>query len=151
MKPLRPTCMHVISAVMALAAVASFANCANAQDRYAGKFTLSTAAQWGYVTLLPGEYTFSVKSGTGLLTKIATPDGKNAGIAFPVTNEPIHIEGQNCLILMHAAGKAYVREIRLPSAGIILVYSHPVNRAAREEQAERIEVTPISQQSANGK
>ena len=121
-------------AVLALLTACFGANLAHAQT-FQAKFNLPFEVQWGQAVLPPGNYSFTVGTGTPSANRSVFVRGEDntANIIVSPICDDSH-QGKNELIVERHGGKGMVRELRLAKAG--LVFSYPALKAERQVLAQ---------------
>jgi len=121
-------------AVLALLTACFGANLAQAQTLQ-GKFNLPFEVQWGQAVLPPGNYSFTVSTGTAFPGHTVFVRGENNTAS--IITSPIHVDshsGKNELIVERHGESRAVRELRLADAG--LVFSYPAPKAEKQVLAQ---------------
>jgi hypothetical protein len=112
--------------VLLLSLISSFAfpSHAAAQPVTAGKFTLSSAAKWGTVTLPAGDYTFAVEDSVSPPTvTIFAADGTGKGIVMPAFVSDIRSADKSKITMELIDGQSVVTELYVEQMGYVLHYS----------------------------
>jgi len=121
-------------AVLAMLTACFGANLAHAQTLQ-GKFHLPFEVQWGQAVLPPGNYSFSVGTGTPSANRSVFVRGEDntANIIVSPICDDSHA-GKNELIVERHGERRAVRELRLADAG--LVFSYPAPKAEKQVLAQ---------------
>jgi hypothetical protein len=106
---------------------------ANAQG-LTGKFTLPYEARWGLANLQPGDYSFKMDKAPCGSLRVFRGTKAVALIYAQAFNEKT--SGRDVLTVVNDGTASTVRELILPSAGLILYYAphRPKHGSAQEEQ-----------------
>jgi hypothetical protein len=119
-------------AVLALLTACMGASLANAQT-VAGRFNLPFQVRWGQAVLPPGNYSFTLSTGTAPLFVIVRGDDHTGSIiASPILGDDF--SGKSALIVERNGGRGTVRALRLPDAGLVIYY--PAPKAERQVLAQ---------------
>jgi hypothetical protein len=114
--------------VLTALAVVLLPRAASAQEAVIGKFTLPVEAHWGKVVLQPGEYRFSADNDNPS-TMLRVYDVAHPSVSYFVMtrgwDQMAPDSQKSLLILGNEEGAAYVKELRLGSAGVSLYYGAP--------------------------
>ena len=114
---------------------------------FRGTFSLPTAVRWGAATLQAGNYTLSSEGAkTGNMLQV-THGVKVVALVVPQSHNPA-VAGPAMLVIDKGKGGFTVREIRLPSSGMVLYYApvKPKHGTAAQEReiAELIPIAPAN-------
>jgi hypothetical protein len=110
--------------LLSLISSIAFPSLAAAQPVTAGKFTLSSAAKWGTVTLPAGDYTFSVEDSVSPPTvTIFAADGTGKGIVMPAFVSDIRSADKSKITMEVIDGQSVVTELYVEHMGFVLHYN----------------------------
>ena len=114
---------------------------------FRGTFSLPTAVRWGAATLQAGNYTLSSEGAkTGNMLQVIH-GVKVVALVVPQSHNPA-VAGPAMLVIDKGKGGFTVREIRLPSSGMVLYYApvKPKHGTAAQEReiAELIPIAPAN-------
>jgi len=130
----------------------SFAGVANAQSiRFSGHIALPVAVRWGTANLPAGDYSLKLEStkSTPMLLVITDAQDKNVAFVVPLTGGyDENLQGEDCIMLDRTSESSAVRELRIPSAGIDLVYGSS-RRSKKGIEEAQTRVTQINMASAS--
>ncbi len=113
---------------------------ARAQSVVRGHFTLPYAARWGSVTLAPGKYTFTLRSGEPADVVYVQGDAKRAPQVIVLAEgwNAITTSSESELVLERHAGVAFVRALRVGEIGAEYEYPLPKSQGAVLAAGNRI-------------
>ena len=115
---------------------------ANAQG-LSGKFTLPFEARWGLATLQAGDYSFKLQGAPG--GSLYLYRGKKPVAMIYAQSFDQKASAQNALVLFRDDEAATVRELTLPSAGLVLYYApHKFKRGSAPEERQTAQAIPIA-------
>lgn len=113
--------------LLALAATGAKAQSLNTTE-FAGKFTLPFMAQWGQMTLPPGEYNlyYGRFSASGLRMVEVANENMNIlrGVILPRGQNDVKGEG-NFLVCVFEGNRAYVRSLQMAELGHSVGFARP--------------------------
>ena len=100
---------------------------ASAQPAFEGKFSLAHETQWGPVTLMPGDYSFTLssQSANGIVVVRDDESGNPAGIILTGSCENQVSSANSDLVLARSGGKTVVRSMELKEIGMTFRYAMP--------------------------
>ncbi len=113
--------------VFALAATALSVGSGNAQD-FHGKFTLPFEAQWGEITLKPGNYTLALGRAAGGQTMAAVRSeaaGSFAAMILPEGHNASPSLSQDDLVCIRQGGRLVVRSLEIAQLGETIYFHMP--------------------------
>lgn len=121
--------------------ICGFTGLANAQPRFAGKFTLPQEVQWGQATLRPGQYFIRMDPAGAVL--VSSADGGRTVLMKP----PIVADserGSTHLTITTQGNQRTVRSLNLPEVGKSVIFA-PLTKSEREVlvKARQIESVPV--------
>jgi len=137
-----------ISALVRLGTVALLAVCFNAGRARAqvvvveGKFTLPFEAHWGRATLPPGDYSFTLDKAT-VDGKITLFRGARAVALIPCQGGTDERSDRSELVVVRNNAGRSIRELHLPTIGMVLSYWPHKPRRDRAEEREVAQVIPV--------
>lgn len=110
--------------LLSLISSLAFPSHAPAQPVTAGKFTLSSAAKWGNVTLPAGDYTFAVEDSVSPPTvTIFAADGTGKGMVMPAFVSDISSPDKSKITMEVIDGQSVVTALYVEHMGYVLHYS----------------------------
>jgi len=124
-------------AVLAMLTACFGTNLANAQT-IQGKFDLPFEVHWGPAVLPPGNYSFTLPSGSGFPanTVIVRGEDDTARIIVSLVHD-YSSSGESALIVERCGEKSTVSALRLAEAGLVIYYPAPKARGQVLAQARK--------------
>ena len=115
---------------------------ANAQG-LTGKFTLPFEARWGMATLQAGDYSFKMDRAPGGALQLYCGT-KVVALIYPQSFNQ-KASGHSALLVVTDRTMPTIREMTLPSAGIVLYYApHKPKRGSAQEERQARQFIPIT-------
>jgi hypothetical protein len=125
-----------------LLATGWFAQPANAQVGFRGKFTLPYEARWGQAVLPPGDYQLTFDSDRSMLVI------RDANSLRLVAFEPVKIredstDGGSALLIWTRGTQRVVYSLRIAELGQAFVYERPPAHGRAAEEARQTQAVPV--------
>ncbi len=126
----------------ALFAVCLWANTANAQSAFQGRFTLPFAAHWGATVLPPGDYLLSDESNNIPGLFVVREANSRRLVAYESASMFSHdISGGKSALLIATRGTQHVvYSLRLAEHGRAFVFDRALAQASAAEEARQVKV-----------
>ena len=127
--------------VAVVIAICGFTGLANAQPRFAGRFTLPQEVQWGQGTLPPGQY-FIRMDPAGAVVVSSADGGRTVLMTPPIVADSER--GSTHLTITTQGNQRTVRSLNLPELGKSVIFA-PLTKSEREVlvKARQIESVPV--------
>ena len=116
----------VVRAVLFVVCTVSLLSALGSAETAHGKFKLPTETRWGKLLLAPGDYRFTINTGTaGMIVTVRSEGSGSSGMIMPEsTSDPASGEGSSLLLGQGESGP-YVRSLKLGDLGITLNFVAP--------------------------
>jgi len=115
---------------------------ANAQG-LTGQFTLPFEARWGLATLQAGDYSFKLNHAPG--GSLCLYRGTKVVALIYAESFAEKASGRNALVVVRDDAAATVREMTLPSAGLVLYYApHKFKPGSAQEERRAGQAIPVA-------
>jgi hypothetical protein len=132
--------------VLVLAATSLSVGTSRAQD-FEGKFTLPYPAQWGELTLQPGDYTLTLgytQTGARLVKVRSKAAGSTPAMIMPVSHNPSRSLAASNLICVRKGGTLVIRAFEVEPLGEIIYFHVPKNARLLSQQSTHDEHTLLA-------
>ncbi|HTQ52929.1 MAG TPA: hypothetical protein VMI94_00625 [Bryobacteraceae bacterium] len=140
MKSLRFTLLS--SLALALLGPCFTAGLANAQG-FTGKFSLPCDAHWGLATLAAGDYSFILDRAPGGSLHLFRGT-KTVAMIYAQSFNQLNA-GRPALLLVNDGTATTIREMRLPTSGMVLYYApHKPKRGSAQEERQTAQLVPMT-------
>lgn len=142
MKIVNATQISALKLVVAVViAICGFTGVANAQPRFAGRFTLAQEVQWGQATLRPGQY-FIRMDPAGAVVVSSADGGRTVLMTPPIVADSER--GSTHLTITIQGNQRTVRSLNLPELGKSVIFA-PLTKSEREVlvKAHQIGSVPV--------